>query len=157
MSTTNLCLKNSREKYIKELLSINKLKFKNIGSIYSYINYGKPEPTKVILNEYEKLEKINKRRILLAKELKKINVEYDETSKNVHNYLNDIGTKSLEDVVRSVEIDYFFKTHTNYNNLLNDYEDSIARELALKNYSSKKIIPKNISKNINNKLRIEFD
>jgi hypothetical protein len=163
MSSTKLYLHNQlnkktqREKYIKDLLFINKLKFKNIGSIYSYINYGKPDPIKVIENEYKNLEKINKRRMILAKELEKINVEYDETTDIVYKYLNDIGTKSLEDVVRSIEIDYFFKKHTNYEELLNKYEDSIAREIALKNYSSQKNIPINISQNINNKLKIEFD
>jgi len=134
----------NREQEIKEVFKLNKLEFKNYGEVYSYINYGKPDIETIIKNELTKLADKNKRRLELSNELNKLNIPFDETFKACYEYINNIGTKDFIDIIRSIEIEYFLKTKTNYIELRKKYDRKTAQDMAMMYYSEKESMPKNI-------------
>jgi hypothetical protein len=153
-------MKNSRlnrEKEIKEIFKLNKLEFKNYGECYSYINYGKPNIETILGNELKKLEEKNRRRFKLSNELNKLNIPLDETIKACYNYINNIGTKTFNDIVRAIEVEHFLKTHTRYLELCEQYDQEVAKEIAMRNYSDKNTVPDNIIDYNNNKISVCFD
>ena len=136
--------KLNREIEIKEIFKLNKIEFKNYGDVYSYINYGKPDIETIIKNELTKLADKNKRRLELSNELNKLNIPFDETFKACYEYINNIGTKDFIDIIRSIEIEYFLKTKTNYIELRKKYDRKTAQDMAMMYYSEKESMPKNI-------------
>ncbi|ARF09721.1 hypothetical protein Indivirus_2_100 [Indivirus ILV1] len=136
--------KESREKEIKEIFKLNKLEFKNYGDIYSYINYGKPDINTIIQNTLSKLSEKNERRIRLSKELIELNIPYDETYKGCYEYINNIGTKEFIDIIRSIEVEHFLRTQTDYLQLRKKYNDKTAQDIAIRQYSENELLPKNI-------------
>ena len=147
--------KIEREKKIREIFQFNKLEFKNFGDVYAYINYGKPDLETVVNNEIIKITNKHNRRIILANELKKLNILLDESLKSCYEYINEISTKPLDDVVRCIEIEYFLKHNTNYDKLLEKYDIKKARELAIRKYTETQNLPKNINNKFNIKLEFE--
>lgn len=148
---------NVREKEIKEIFKLNKIEFKNYGDCYSYINYGKPDIETILSNELKKLEGKNKRRLKLSKELLKLDIPFNETMKACYNYINNIGTKKFNDVIRAIEVEYFLKTHTMYDELCKTFDQETAKEIAMRNYSEKNLIPDNIIDYNNDKISVSFD
>jgi len=134
----------NREQEIKEVFKLNKLEFKNYGEVYSYINYGKPDIETIIKNELTKLADKNKRRLELSNELNKLNIPFDETFKACYEYINNIGTKDFTDIIRSIEIEHFLTTKTNYIELRKKYDRKTAQDMAMMYYSEKESMPKNI-------------
>lgn len=140
--------KDLREKEIKEILKNNKLEFRNCGDIYSYINYGKPDIDTIINNKLEKLSEKNKRRNILSIELANKNLPYDETYKGCYEYVNDIGTKEFIDIIRSIEVEHFLRTETNYIDLTKKYSHGLAQEIAMMQWSKKGLLKEKPSKKI---------
>ncbi len=147
--------KEKRENEIKEIFKLNKLEFKNYGDVYSYINYGKPDIETVMKNTLLKLNEKNERRLKLSEELIKINIPYDETYKACYEYINNIGTKDFTDIIRNIEVEHFLRTQTNYLELRKKYNDRVAQDIAMRQYSEKELLPKNISDS--NKIRVCFE
>ena len=137
MKSSNRNIKEFREKEIREILKNNKLEFKNCGDIYSYIHYGKPDINTVINNTLDKLKEKNNRRQILSQELNKYNIPYDETYKGCYEYINNIGTKEFIDIIRSIEVEHFLRTETNYLELRKKYDHGLAQEIAMQQWSGK--------------------
>lgn len=147
--------KEKRENEIKEIFKLNKLEFKNYGEVYSYINYGKPDIETVMKNILLKLNGKNERRLKLSEELIKINIPYDETYNACYEYINNIGTKDFIDIIRNIEVEHFLRTQTNYLELRKKYNDRIAKDIAMRQYTEKELLPKNISES--NKIKVCFE
>jgi len=107
-----MMLIQERENHLKTLFQLNKLEFKNYGDCYSFIHYSIPDAETVIKNELLKNAERNNRRIMLANKLKHLNIPVDETLKSCYEYINNLTTKELNDIVRGVEIEYFIKHNT---------------------------------------------
>ena len=133
-------LKLKRENEIKEIFNLNKLEFKNYGDCYSYINYGKPDIETIIKNEINKTNEKNKRRIKLSNELSKLDIPFDETLKPCYEYVNNIGTREFNDVIRATEVEYFLRTRTQYGELCKKFDNETAKEIAMRNYSGKHLL-----------------
>jgi hypothetical protein len=144
-----------RETELKQLFELNKLEFKNYGDIYSYINYGKPALETVLENELSKLNNKNNRRIILANKLKTLNIRVDESLKSCYEFVNGLATKSLDEIVRCIEVESFLKNETNYIELCNKYSSELAKDIAIRQYASTHKLPKNIKKTYSN--TISFD
>jgi len=147
--------KTQREQKIKEMFQNNKLEFKNYGDAYSYIHYGKPALENVIQNELNKNKQKNNRRMMLAKELHKLNIPLDETLNSCYEYINNINNKPIEDVVRHIEIENFLKHKTDYDQLRKKYNDTTAKEIAIRNYAKTQQLPQNINNSYKN-IKIDF-
>jgi hypothetical protein len=139
-SDKNVILKKlhieQRKKELIDVLNMNKLAYKNHGSCYSYVHYGKPPIDEVIDDELEKINEKNKRRIKLGLKLEEKGMYVDETLCSCYNYINNIGYKSFDEVIRSVEVEYFLKYRTEYEKLLNKHNKNI------KKHTPKKIVVK---------------
>ena len=109
----------------------------------------------IIENELSKLSLKNKLRLQLSQELDKLNIPFDENIGVCYNYINSIGTKSLHDVVRATEIEYFLNTQTKYNELCKIYDSNTAKEMAMRNYSETNLIPETIEEY--SKIKVCFD
>jgi hypothetical protein len=138
--------KTIRENKIKEAFKFNKLEFKNYGDAYSYIHYGKPSIEVVLNNELDKINQKNIRRNTLANELNKFNIPLNESLKSCYEYINNLSTKPLEDVVRCIEVEHFLKHNTDYDELCKKYNDKKAKEIAIRKYSETQKLPKTIGK-----------
>jgi len=129
--------KLERETKLKELFISHKLEFKNHGDCYSYIHYGTPELNIVLNNELNKLKEQSNRQIILANRLHDINIPYDERLKSCYEYINNLNTKPLDDIVKSIKMEYNLqnnpenntknKNNIHYNNKIylntfNDYD-----------------------------------
>lgn len=122
---------------LEKKLNDNKLQLKNFGDCYSYINYGYPPIDTVVEKELEKLSVQNSRREILGEYLEKKGLMIDESLVSCYNYIHNVGCKNLEDSVRAVEIEYFFKYHTEYSTLIKQHCESEAKDIALKKYIEK--------------------
>lgn len=149
-------IKLKRESELKQEFEFNKLEFRNYGDAYSYINYGKPNLDIVINNELIKITAKNSRRIALAKELKQLNIPLDESLKSCYEYINGIDSKTLNDIVRRIEVEHFLKYNTIYDELCKKYDIKKAKELAIRKYAETKILPKNINNKFSN-IKLEFE
>ncbi|QKF93621.1 XPA domain-containing protein [Fadolivirus algeromassiliense] len=148
--------KIEREKKLKELFIVNKLEYKNYGDCYSYIHYGEPSLEQVLENELNKLKIKNQRRILLANELYKLHIPLDENLKSCYEFINNLSSKELHDVVRCIEVEYFLKNNTNYMELSKIHGHAIAQEMAIREYAQNQKLPKNID-NKYNRIKLEFE
>lgn len=150
-------MKKRKEELMKVLME-NKLEFKNYGDCYSYICWGKPSINEIVNNEIEKLKIINNRRIRLGKELSKKKLKLDENNKICYNYIYNLSSKPIEDVVRSVEIDTFLKEETRYNEFIKTTNDTEkAKFMALKDYTRQKDKKEDIPDSLKNTIIIKFD
>lgn len=141
--------KDEREQQLFQELKNNKLEYKTYGDCYSFIHYGKPDIKTVINNELDKVKTANQKRIDLASELEKRGVRLDVTSQSYYDYINNISSSTLDEVVRDIEIEIFLKSKTNYNDLIKIHPPSEAQAIALLQYGQKnnhqpEFIPKNI-------------
>lgn len=134
--------KNEREHKLKELFQSNKLEYKNYGDCYSYVHYGKPDIEIVLENELNRIKTINNRRIQLTNELRKIDIPLDESLESCYEYIYNLNTKDLSEIVRCIEIEHFLKYKTNYDELKKSYSSNQAKELALRKYTKDKKLPK---------------
>jgi len=148
--------KQIREKKIKNMFMDNKLEFKNYGDIYTYIHYGKPSIDIVLENELNKLNQKNVRRKELADELNKINIPLNESLKSCYEYINGLSIKTIEDVVRHIEIEHFLKHNTDYDNLCKKYNSKQAKEIAIRRYAGTQKLPNNIETKYTN-IKVEFE
>ena len=98
--------KLEREIKIKELFELNKLEFKNYGDCYSYIHYGIPELNVVLTNELNKLKEQSKRQFILANRLYDIDIPFDEKFKSCYEYINNLNTNPLDDIIKAIKIEY---------------------------------------------------
>jgi len=128
---------NNRKSKLITALNNNKLEYKKYGDCYSYVHYGKPSIETIIKNELNKIHNQTKKKILLAKELTKIGIPFDETLKACYEFIHNIGYKSLNEIIREIEIEYFFKHHTIYISLLDKFDEDTAKELAIRDYFNK--------------------
>lgn len=149
-------IKLERENELRQLYELNKLEFKNYGDAYSYINYGKPNLETVISGELTKIANKTTRRITLANELKQLNIPLDESLESCYEYINNITTKSLDDIIRCIEVEHFLKYNTNYDKLCEKYDVRKAKELAIRQYAEIKNLPKNITNDLNN-IKVKFE
>ena len=108
-----------RETQLKNALQLNKLEFKNCGNCYSYINYGTPDINTVISNELKKNMEKNNRRIILANKLKDLDIPLDESLKSCYEYINNLTTNNLYDIVKSIKIEHDIKYNKLYQKLTN--------------------------------------
>ena len=154
--------KNSEmEKREQELISIlqdNKLEYKKYGNCYSYVLYGKPDISTIIEAELRKLNDRTIKKLELARELSKVNLKLDESLTSCKNYLDNVGYKSLKETIRDIEIEHFFKYNTDYLILLDDYDEDVAKDIAMKNFLNQNhnINKVNKIKNSSN-LSLKFD
>jgi hypothetical protein len=150
-----------RKKNLENTFEENKLDFKNYGDCYSYIHYGYPSIENIMNNEFKKVQIKNKRRITLANRLEELKIPLDESHIECYNFIHNIGLKPINEVVRTIEIDNFLKTQTNFNNLLKINGNNIehAREIALREYmdKDKKTLPTKLKNNINKNITVDFD
>jgi hypothetical protein len=113
--------KLDRESKLKELFYLNKLEFKNHGDCYSYIHYGVPELQIVLTNELSNLREKTMRQFVLANELHNVDLPLDERLKTCYEYINNINTKPIDDIIKSIKNEYELKNNTysedNYNGL----------------------------------------
>lgn len=145
----NNFIKTERENILMEAFKFNKLEYKNYGDCYSYINYGEPSLETVINNELIKIKDKNNRRMELAHELKKLNINLDESLKSCYEYINKIGCVTLKEIVRNIEIEYFLKNNTEYEKLCKIYKPAKAKDKAIRKYmESQHFLPNNIDKKI---------
>lgn len=98
-----------RKNEIQSLFSNNKLEFKNHGDCFLYINYGKPPIENILNDELEKIQTKNSRRMKLAKKLSDYDIEFEENNKLCYEYINNIGCNGINEIVRLMEIENFFK------------------------------------------------
>lgn len=157
-------MNNKIEQYRKNKLinklQENKLMMKHNGDCYSYIKYGHPGIEQVINNELLKTEYKTNRKIKLAKKLSKLNIVLDESLPSCYNYINNLGCKSLNDIVQNIEIEYFLKHHTKYDKLIKIHSPSKAKNLALRNFvfSDNQTITEKVPEKIrNNSIILSFD
>lgn len=145
-----------REKMLMDAMEIHKLKYnsKN-GDIYSFIHYGTPPIETIINTELKRTHDKHQRRLELATAMKEYDIEIDETIKSCYEYINNIGYKTLNDVVKNVEIEHFLKHKTNYIKLCGQYSKDIAKELAIKEYVETNGSPIGIIDKI--LIKVEFD
>jgi hypothetical protein len=110
--------KLEREKQLKELFMLNKLEYKNHGDCYSYIHYGTPALNVVLNNELNKLNEQTNRQMILANRLNDFNIPLDEKLKSCYEYINNLNTKPLDDIITSIKIEYNLKNNNDnfYNN-----------------------------------------
>lgn len=148
--------KLDRETKLKELFQLNKLEYRNYGDCYSYVNYGEPKIEIVLNNELTKTRDINNRRMELANELHKINIQLDETLKSCYEYIHNLNTKDLHDTVRCIEIEHFLKYKTDYDKLRKSHSGSQAKDIALRKYAQENQLPKSVKQKYN-KIRLEFE
>ena len=133
----SLHMKQIRKNQIEQFFKDNKLIFKNYGDTYSYINYNKPTLDEIYLKEIERIKIRKYRRQKLGRLLKKINIPLDETLQSCYNYVNNIGTKKIDDIVRGAEIEYFLKYKTNYEELKKQFTNSQAQDIAISEFNKK--------------------
>lgn len=148
--------KLQRELKIRETFQMNKLEFKNYGDAYTYIHYGKPDLNTVVNNELIKISQKNARCLKLANKLKQLNIPIDESLKSCYEYINNIGTDSLEDIVRHIEVEHFLKYNTTYDELCKKYDIKTAKELAIRKYTETENLPKRIKRSYKN-IKVEFE
>lgn len=154
-------LKTIRKKQLTKYFNENNLEVKTYGDCYSYINNGYPPLNEIINNELNKKKIIDEKKCELINELTKINVPFDNNCNICYEYTNSIGCRSLRDAIRLIEINYFLKTKTNYDQYIKLYNKDLAQEYAIRHYISSlttkdsNII--NIVKNIKEDVTIEFD
>jgi hypothetical protein len=150
-----------RKKILIQTLEDNKLEYKNHGDCYSYIKRGYPDINTIIKNEITKITNKTNRKIKLAKRLYKLDITLDEDIPSCYNYINDIGCKSLNDIVKDIEIEHFFKYNTNFDELIKIYYPSKAKDLAMKNYlfnrKKSKHLQKIPTKIFHNSIVLSFD
>lgn len=145
-----------RKELITNYFSINKLQLKPFGDCYSFINNGYPSLSEIAKNEIKKNEQKNEKYIQLARELSKINIPFDESCNICYEYINNIGYRNLNETIRMIELEYFLKTKTNYNNYIKKYGKELSREYAIRQYMSNNNRD-NIINNIKEEVTIEFD
>lgn len=104
--------KLKREKDLKNLFALNKLEFKNYGDCYSYVHYGTPKLEEVIHNQLAELKEKSKRQFILANELHDINIPLDERLKSCYEYINNLNTKPLDDIVKCIQSEYYSQNST---------------------------------------------
>lgn len=150
---------NDRKNKLIEAFKVNKLEFKYHGDCYLYINYGEPSIDSIIEKELKNITYKNQRRFILAKALSKVNIKLDESLESCYNYINSIGYKDLDETVRAVELEYFFKHKTNYNELINVYNKQKAMDIAFKKYleTQKEDVNNEIPKTLSNEIILKFD
>ena len=98
-----------RENLARDQFGFNKLEFKKHGDCYLYIQYGKPSLQEVISGELIKLRERTKRQLVLATELYRFGIPYDETLKSCYEYVNGIRGESVEEILKSVQNEYYSK------------------------------------------------
>lgn len=108
--------KIKRENKLKDLFMLYKLEYKNYGDCYSYIHYATPDLNIVLKNELNNLKIKSMRQFVLANELQNIRVPLDESIKPCYEYINNINTKPLDDIVKSIKMEYDIKNNT-YDNM----------------------------------------
>lgn len=131
-------MKKRKQELIEELNN-NKLEYKNYGDCFSYVKYGIPSIETVILNELSKLEIKRNRKIKLALELSKYNIQVDENLPSCYNYINNIGCKTLKETVREIKVEHYIKNNTKYNEYLESFDPIKAKRLAKKDLNVKNI------------------
>jgi hypothetical protein len=129
-----------RKQELINALDENKLEFNNYGDTFMYINYGKPDIETIIKKEVKKTSKRMTRRRRLSKALSKVNIKLDETLESVNNYINNNNNNTLDEVVRAVEIEYFFKYKTDYDELSKTMDYTEAKDIAMQQYMKKYIL-----------------
>jgi hypothetical protein len=149
---------NKRKEKLIYTLKMNKLEYKNYGDCYSFIMTGSPSIDNVIKNELDKIDKRSERKKELIEKLNKLDIPLDESLPACYQYINNIGYKTLEQSVQNIEIQYFFKHETDYDNLLKEYSVQQAKDIALQKYiQNKNGKSKNMPKNITTKIILKFD
>lgn len=149
---------NKRKEKLINALKMNKLKYKNHGDCYSFIMTGSPSINNVIKNELNKIDKKSERKKELIEKLNELDIPLDESLPSCYQYINNIGYKTLDQAVRNIEIQYFFKYKTDYDNLVQKYSIQQAKDIALQKYiqnQNGKI--QTMPKNVTNELIIKFD
>lgn len=118
--------RKEREQKLKELFMLNKLEFRNHGYCYEYIQYGKHDLDFVLNSELNRLKDQNIRQNVLAGALRNINIPLDQNLKSCYEYINDISTKPLNDIVKCIELEYNLKNNK-YCDLENNNTDVISK------------------------------
>lgn len=126
-----------RKKELISTLEKHNLKYKHYGDCYSFVHHGEPKLSVVIKNEQIKEQNKAARRDTLRPHLDKLNIAMDEDLPSVYNYVHNVGCKTLEQTVKDTEVESFFKTHTNFHELIHTYSPSEAKEIALCEYVQK--------------------
>ena len=152
---------NNRKNCLIQALRDNKLEFKWYGDCYTYVMYDCPSLEEVINNELIRMHRKTKRKFKLASKLHKCNIVLDESLPSCYNYINNVGCKSLQEIVRDVEIEHFFKYKTDCDKLIKNSNMSLteARDVSLKKYleslsdSSNKVAQQMLNK----KIIVKFD
>lgn len=147
---------NRRNELVKALQE-NKLEFQNYGNSFMYINYGQSSVEDIIKEEIKKTSNKMVKRQILALALSKVNITLDESLSSVYNFINGVGYKNdIDEVVKAVEIEHFFKYNTDYNKLVKNMgiDEIVAKDIAIKRYAINQNKPK-YSKN--NCTTLSFD
>lgn len=132
-------IQHNRKKFLIAKLNENKLKYKNYGDCYTFVNHGFPDIDTLIKNELNKADELDKRKQILKQELEKINVPYSEKYRSLcYDYIYKISNKSLEDTIKDAKIENFFCKNTIYPQLCNDYPPDVAKNIALNIYIKNK-------------------
>jgi hypothetical protein len=126
-----------REIELKKVLKDNKLEYKNHGDCYSYIMYGYPSIQNIVEDQLKNIQQIGKRRIELAEQLSNKGLPFCEKDPDCYKYINNLACKTLEDVIKSVEIKYFLENDTDYLKLLEKYPECKAKDIAIRNFIKK--------------------
>ena len=105
-------IKNEREHKLRMLFDYHKLEYKNYGDCYSYIHYGKPCLEDVLSNELKKVNEKFSRKMLLANKLSNLNIPLDESLQSCYEYINNLGSGTLNETVKNIEIEYKAKMST---------------------------------------------
>lgn len=142
-------IKENRRKKLEYLFRNNKMKIKNYGDCYSYIHHGYPDLEIVLENEIKKLNEKSLRKIELGKRLNEIGLKLDESMELCYNYINQVGSKTLDETIRSIEVINYIK-NSKLNNFANIFPLSNINEI------SKIDVNKNIEINITD-MTIKFD
>ncbi|CAH6421126.1 Hypothetical protein KVN_LOCUS148 [uncultured virus] len=121
--------KNERYEELLKVFKENKLEFKNYGDCYSYINYGKPCIQTILNDELKSIKFKNERRIELAKELNKLNIPFDEKLKTCYNFINGIGYKPIDQIVKETEIEYFITYPDKYEEFLKKFNNEMTKKI----------------------------
>lgn len=150
-----------RRNKLNKVLKMNKLEYVDFGDCYSYVHYGHPSIEKVVKNELERLTMQSKRKVELSKKLQRLGIPLDESLKSCYNYIYQVGYKNLNETARAIEMEYFFKYKTDFEELIKKYPEQQAKDVALKRYiersSEASKVPDSVSSTVSNRIVLKFD
>ena len=121
-----------RKKILFDKLNRVKLQYIKNGICDSYIKYGKPSLSEVLINFQDKTNNEFNRLQFLIKKLKSRGIKYDERVKIFTTYTKRGG--DINKVLDEGETEFLYWNFTDFPSLINKYPEEIAKNIAMNKY-----------------------